>query len=71
MNKRRRFKAKSRRHARRRSLERLRLLRFHPDAFSMVWPMRPTVDVIYGIGYVRCGTNENGEIVIDRIGPEN
>lgn len=45
-------------------------LRFHPKAFEFVWPMptRPlTVDVLYGHGYVRRGTDASGDLVIDKI----
>jgi len=55
MNKRRRFKAKRRRRAGRRVRDMERMVRFHRDAFAMVWPSYAVplarYDVLYGAGW--------------------
>ena len=57
MNKRRWFKAKRRQRAARRVRDMARMLRFHRDAFALVWPSYnvPPVrfDVLYGVGWFR------------------
>ena len=52
MNKRRRFKAKRRRLVARR-IQPHPMLRFHRDAFALVWPMSQRIDTLYGVGWFR------------------
>ena len=52
MNKRRRFKSKRRR-AEGKQLRRVPLLRFHREAFALVWRMPQRIDMLYGVGYFR------------------